>query len=236
VAQTSRLPAAVLGVGALVVVTVLAAAAAGPWTLEIKRTGQVDLGDPAVTVPSTTPLPFEPGPPGDATTPAWVTFVGLLLVAVVVVAALVLLVRWLVRLLRAHLRPQTADASPPGAEADDGPDRWVPAMQDGVRRATRELDDEQPPGDAVIAAWVALEHAAASGGLVRDRAETATEFTVEVLDATSADPAATRTLLDLYLTARYSTHPLTPDDVARARASLATIADDLASRREEVPG
>ena len=67
-----------------------------------------------------------------------------------------------------------------------------------------------PPGDAVIAAWVALEASAERSGLVRDRAQTATEFTVEVLDATRADPGATRALLDLYLAARYSEHVLTP--------------------------
>ncbi len=235
-AQPSRMPAAVLGVGALVAVTVLASAAAGPWSLHVKRTGQVGPDDPLVAE-SSTPGPLvthAPTPSGEATAPPWVTFVVLVLGTVVVVVLLLVLVRWLARLLRAHLAPLTTDDSPPSAASDDVSDHWVPAMQDGVRRATQELDDEQPPGDAVIAAWVALERAAASGGLVRDRAETATEFTVDVLDATSADPAATRTLLDLYLAARYSRHPLTADDVARARTSLATIANGLADRREGV--
>lgn len=236
-ATSSRLPAAVLGVGALVVVTVLAAAASGPWSLDVHRGALAGVSEPAGTGPSgTAPPAAAPGAPADATAPPWVTFVVLVLLTLVVVVLLLVLVRWLARLLRAHLQPRAVDHSPPAGQVDDGPDRWVPAMQDGVRRAAQELDDEQPPGDAVIAAWVALEHAAASGGLVRDRAETATEFTVEVLDATSADPAATRTLLDLYLAARYSRHPLTTDDVARARTSLATIANGLARRREEVGG
>jgi hypothetical protein len=236
VAQPSRLPAAVLGVGALVVVTVLASAAAGPWSLRVDGTGQVDPADLAVA--GRGPSPFasrSPVPtPGDATAPPWVTFVVLVLLVVLVVVVLLALARRLARLFRERLQPRSTDDSTPDGSLDEGPDRWVPAMQDGVRRAAQELDDEQPPGDAVIAAWVALEHAAASGGLVRDRAETATEFTVDVLDATSADPAATRTLLDLYLAARYSRHALTAGDVARARTSLATIANGLASRREEV--
>ncbi|GIG21939.1 hypothetical protein Cch01nite_26630 [Cellulomonas chitinilytica] len=236
-AQHSRLPAAVLGVGALVVVTVLAAAASGPWSLDVKHGGEVALPAPTAASPRSRafgPRSLAPLTPSDeGTAPPWVTFVVLVLLTVVVVVLLLVLVRWLARLLRAHLQPLSVDHSPPAEAVDETADRWVPAMQDGVRRATQELDDEQPPGDAVIAAWVALEHAAASGGLVRDRAETATEFTVEVLDATSADPTATRTLLDLYLAARYSRHPLTARDVARARTSLATIANGLASRREE---
>jgi hypothetical protein len=106
-------------------------------------------------------------------------------------------------------------------------------MREGVRRAAQVLEDEVPPGDAVIAAWVALEASAERSGLVRDRAQTATEFTVEVLDATRADPGATRTLLALYLAARYSEHVLTPRDVDQARSSLAAIADDLTRRAED---
>jgi hypothetical protein len=229
------MPAAVLGVGALVVLTVLASAAAGPWSLDVRTPGLAAPDDPLVAESRRTPGPLATHaatPSGDATAPAWVTLVVLVLGAVVVIVLLLVLVRWFARLLRAHLGPRATDASPPSVASDEVDDRWVPAMQDGVRRATQELDDEQPPGDAVIAAWVALEHAAASGGLVRDRAETATEFTVDVLDATSADPAATRELLDLYLAARYSRHPLTADDVTRARTSLATIANGLADRRE----
>lgn len=234
-AQPRRMPAAVPGVGALVVLTVLASAAAGPWSLDVRSTGPPGPDDPLVAEARRTPGPLvthAPTPSGEATASPWVTFVVLVLGTLVVVVLLLVLVRWLTQLLRAHLAPLATDESPPSVASDDVDDRWVPAMQHGVRRATQELDDEQPPGDAVIAAWVALEHAAASGGLVRDRAETATEFTVDVLDATSADPAATRTLLDLYLAARYSRHPLTADDVSRARTSLATIANGLADRRE----
>ncbi|MGY4644072.1 DUF4129 domain-containing protein [Cellulomonas sp. URHB0016] len=234
-AQPSRLPAAVLGVGALVVLTVLAAAGAGPWSLDVHEGVRPDPGDPALVAESLFPS-HAPVTPTDTSTPPWVMFVVLVLVVLTVVGLLAVLARWLVRLVRARLQPATLDRSPPAGEAGLGPDHRVPAMQDGVRRAVRELDDEQPPGDAVVAAWVALEHAAASGGLVRDRAETATEFTVDVLDATNADPAATRALLDLYLAARYSGHALTADDVASARRSLATIAEGLASRRQEAQG
>ena len=103
-------------------------------------------------------------------------------------SAVALLVRR-VRALRERRAPYEVDAAAPDVElAGDVLDGATPALREGVRRAAQVLEDEVPPGDAVIAAWVALEASAERSGLVRDRAQTATEFTVEVLDATRADP------------------------------------------------
>ena len=163
-------------------------------------------------------------------TQRWVYLVTLFVAALLLAVALGLLVRWIRRMLDQRA-PYDADAADPDVElTGDVQDGATPAMREGIRRAAHVLEEEVPPGDAVIAAWVALEASAQRSGLVRDRAQTATEFTVEVLDATRADPGATRVLLDLYLAARYSEHVLTPRDVDQARASLAAIADDLTRR------
>ena len=163
----------------------------------------------------------------------WVYLVVLFVAGLLLAVALGLLVRWIRRLLDQRA-PYDVDAADPDVElGGDVQDGATPALREGVRRAAQVLEEEVPPGDAVIAAWVALEASAERSGLVRDRAQTATEFTVEVLDATRADPGATRVLLDLYLAARYSEHVLTPRDVDQARTSLAAIADDLTRRAED---
>ena len=65
-------------------------------------------------------------------------------------------------------------------------------MREGVQHAAQVLEQEVPPGDAVIAAWVALESSAEQTGIHRDRAQTATEFTIEVLRGHARRPAAPR--------------------------------------------
>ncbi|WP_454043908.1 DUF4129 domain-containing protein [Cellulosimicrobium sp. Marseille-Q8652] len=85
-----------------------------------------------------------------------------------------------------------------------------------------------PPRDAVIAAWVSLEDAAALAGAHRDPAQTPTEFTVAVLDRTPADPGAVATLRGLYHRARFRGADIDAGDVRAARAALRRLADDLA--------
>ncbi|MDR1825290.1 MAG: DUF4129 domain-containing protein [Bifidobacteriaceae bacterium] len=72
-----------------------------------------------------------------------------------------------------------------------------------------------------------LEAAAARHGLYRDLAVTPTEFTVALLDATPAPPAATQGLRRLYHRARFSEHPVTPGDVQEAAGYLRAIAEAL---------
>ena len=231
-------PSAVLVVGAFVVVAVIGAALAGPF-----RLGQRNAGGEAFTIPplpveprTPTPLPAEPDMPRveeSIVAQRWLYLVVIVVVGALLVVAVALLVKR-VRAMLARRAPHEGDLAAPDIElGGDVLDGATPALREGVRRAAQVLEEEVPPGDAVIAAWVALEASAERSGLVRDRAQTATEFTVEVLGTTRADPAATRRLLELYLAARYSEHVLTASDVAQARTSLAAIADDLGRRAEE---
>ena len=236
-ATQARRPSAVLLVGAFVVVAVLGSALAGPLRL-VHRNADGPFVIPTFAPPATTrtPIPFEQMLGADQVpvqTQRWIYLVGLFVAGLLLAVALGLLVRWIRRLLDQRAA-YDADAADPDVElGGDVQDSATPALREGVRRATQVLEEEVPPGDAVIAAWVALEASAERSGLVRDRAQTATEFTVEVLDATRADPEATRVLLQLYLAARYSEHVLTSRDVDQARSSLAAIAVDLTRRAED---
>jgi hypothetical protein len=233
VAPPARRPSAVPLVGAFVVVAVIGAALAGPFQLRQRNEGGAPFTIPPPPMPSNTvtPPPVAPGlgaerMPMEAQ--RWIYLVAIVVVGALLVLAAALLAKRL-RALWERRGPHEVDSADPDVElGGDVLDGATPALREGVRRAAQVLEDEVPPGDAVIAAWVALEASAERSGLVRDRAQTATEFTVEVLDTTAADPEATRALLQLYLAARFSEHVLTTDDVQRARASLAAIADDLA--------
>ncbi|GEL98531.1 DUF4129 domain-containing protein [Cellulomonas terrae] len=237
-ATQARRPGAALLVGAFVVVAVIGSALAGPFRLVQRNADGGPFVIPTFAPPTTTgtPIPVEQALDGDRVDPQvqrWVYLVVLFVAALLLAVALGLLVRWIRRLLDQRA-PHDTDAADPDVElTGDVQDAATPALREGVRRAAQVLEEEVPPGDAVIAAWVALEASAQRSGLVRDRAETATEFTVEVLDTTRADPGATRVLLDLYLAARYSEHVLTPRDVDQARTSLAAIADDLTRRADD---
>lgn len=237
-ATQTRRPGAALLVGAFVVVAVVGSALAGPFRL-VRRNPipEASPAPPTATPTSTaTAVAVEQALDGDDVPlelQRWVYLVILLAVVVILAVVLGLLARWIRRMLDRRV-PRDVDSADPDVElAGDVQDNAMPALREGVRHAAQVLEEEVPPGDAVIAAWVALESSAERSGLVRDRAQTATEFTVEVLDATRADPGATRTLLELYLAARYSEHVLTPQDVDLARSSLTAIAVDLTRRAED---
>ncbi|MGN8244287.1 DUF4129 domain-containing protein [Cellulomonas soli] len=230
----TRRVARVLVVALLVALVVLGATLAGPW-----RVGVRDLGAPAATIEL--PVDVEPSVPAEQgeppvevdvppELPGWVRAV---LTAIAVVVLVVLLAA-AGRRLRPYLvadRDPTPDEGGPG-EVVDADDLEVPVLRDAVHRARRALVDDVPPGDAVVAAWMALEEASARVGVVREPAQTAGELTVQVLDATHADPAAVRDLLGLYHRARYGSRPVTTEDVVRARADLARLADGLRERAD----
>lgn len=76
------------------------------------------------------------------------------------------------------------------------------------------------PRDAVIEAWVTLENATEHR---REPHETATEFTVALLEKEHADESALRELRTLYQRARFGTGAVDDDSAARARDALDRI-------------
>jgi hypothetical protein len=93
-----------------------------------------------------------------------------------------------------------------------------------------------PPGDAVIAAWLRLEDAAARSGTRRRAHETPTEFTAAVSAGHTEIAAALGELRRLYHRARFGrAGAVGPTEAAAARAALERIVtaltpDDVVTR------
>ena len=223
----------VAGVVGLLALAAVAATLAGPWQPPLRHEAALPLS-PLPTPPATLfPTPFELPPTGllEQDVRPWnLTWLGLVLGAVLVAWVVFLVLRWF----RWH----------PGPPVPEGPDDLgieggvaiagagivfpdLPALREGVADADVALRRFARPADAVIAAWVRLEEAAAHSGVRRDPAATPTEFTLTVLDAAPVDPQATRVLLELYLRARFGGEHMTADDVASAMGALATLSVGL---------
>ncbi len=98
-------------------------------------------------------------------------------------------------------------------------------------RRDRTLHDVALAGsdvrNGIVACWVLLEEAAAEHGIARRPAETATELVVRFLHALDVDPRPVAELAELFLEARFSSHPLPDGTRSRARAALAAIHAEL---------
>jgi hypothetical protein len=160
--------------------------------------------------------------------------VGWVLLGLAIAAGLAIVwrvIRALIGLLPARQPGGPVEAGITGDE-DARPD--LPTMRRGLASAQDRIEQDMAPADAIVASWLELEHAAARSGISRSAAQTPTEFTADVLARTAADDRATRGLLQLYLRARFSTMPVTPDDVAQARRHIDDI-DASWSQRVEAP-
>jgi hypothetical protein len=170
--------------------------------------------------------------------PLDVSWLAILVGVVLLSLVLLLLLRFLARLRRPIGAAQSVRGLATDFDAPPEPD--IPVLLRGVDAARELLTRFAEPSDAIVAAWLALEEAADRSGVHRRPSATPTEFTVAVLAATPAPPAATRELLDLYRTARFSTHPITAPDVDRASRCLAQIAESFTAaagaKPAEVPG
>lgn len=215
------------GVIAAIVLVVLGAASATPWVFTVPPflTGSRDR-----PVPTLAPVSAPPQQPSERDLPAAETFEKTMIVvlAVIAVATITFVVLLLVRRLRAAWRPEEEDAGvdrledagiPGGVVGVD-----VAALATAVARAEAHLAGSRVSGDAVIAAWVALEDEAERQGAGRAPAQTATEFTTELLARTAAPADAVATLRGLYHRARFTSRAITAGDVDRARDALTRIA------------
>jgi hypothetical protein len=119
--------------------------------------------------------------------------------------------------------PTVANVARP-VEPDPEPEPAVPMLLSAIELALQTLDEEREPGDAIVRAWLGLQQTAADSGIVRDLAETPTEFTSRILSLASADERAAGTLLRLYQRTRFGDRPATAGDVEAARGALRTLA------------
>jgi hypothetical protein len=214
---------------AAIALVVYGAASATPWivTLALPSFGRMNRPP---DVPQFTAVPQQPAPYDSSL--ARVLGNAATTVFVALLAALVAFVLYrLIRRLREAWRPeesqivvdQLGDSDVPGEALTVD----ISSLATAVARADAHLADIVEPGDAVIAAWVALEDEAALQGSGRAPAQTATEFTSVLLAHTPAPPDAVATLRGLYHRARFTSRPVTADDVLRARESLGRVAKAL---------
>lgn len=140
-----------------------------------------------------------------------------ILLVLVVIAALVLVARALVR--RLVRDPVTVKDE---VRAGLLPDVLVA----GVRESEAQLD-RGTSSEAVINAWLTLERSARAVGIDDDAARTPAELVTAVLDEHAVDPAAIERLAALYREARFSTHPIGEEQREAARDALRTVRDDL---------
>lgn len=221
---------------ALVVVlaglVVLAAAVAGPWDPVLRGEEEPPPAAPPETVPTLPPPPPMDGMLdglADLGLRSW----DLRALWAVLAATLLGLVVWsLARLARSGRwawgrRTPGEEAEPGDALRGTAVDPDVAVLRAGLRAAQEQLAVPGRPVDAVIAAWLALERAAGRCGVAREPSSTPTEFTVDVLDRTAADPVATRALLEVYLRARFGTDPVTAHDVDAATDALTVLVRTL---------
>ncbi len=212
----------------LVTVVVLGAATAAPWTLSPPHQPAPEIYAP----PQSQPPPARdhgPTPPQepDRVDSRWIVLVLVTLLALLIAVLLTLAARKLLQIRREPTDTTEDHLAPGTATTTLGDDVDLPQLQDAVTRALAHLDGHPRPRDAVVAAWVALEEAAARAGTRRDPAQTPTEFTGTVLAATPAPAGAVTRLRTLYQRARFTDRPVDTTAVDQARTALAEIARSL---------
>lgn len=221
------LAAAVLAVAALLVVLALAA---GP--VDVQEPGWLGGAEfsgedvaPAEPLPTAEPAPtveptLDDAPGIDVPWP---------LVLLIAFFAAAYLVYYIVRRLLPDLGARAARRHTViGGHVEALPDA-VEELRDGARSAASALSGPAPDAaEAVVAAWLALESAAAGSGAARGPAQTPTEFTAALLRRHHADEEAVATLLGLYHRARFAVRPdLGADDVESARRAVRVIVETL---------
>lgn len=162
------------------------------------------------------------GSSGARTSDAVAAVLGWSAVALVVIAALAcLLVLW--RAWRRSQEPRTPEES-------DAPDLDLEALAvavtaDAAQRSTAL--SAGTPAEGIIAAWTHLEATLHEAGVRLAASRTSTEVALEVLHRFAVDRETLAVLALLYREARWSRHPLTEADRARAAESYRSLDADL---------
>ncbi|QDZ13789.1 DUF4129 domain-containing protein [Humibacter ginsenosidimutans] len=225
---------AVIGVAALGVVIIGGVLAAGPVRIGAAPWNPSPIPQGHYTLRPVTNVP-NPAATQAATAGAVSSAVPKVLIVLAVLAALILafllwraLRRRTVRTAALPPRLGLQEVGPQSAVLEPDPDP-APAVSRGIARALEVLDEERAPGDAIVAAWLGLQKAAADSGVRRRDAETPGEYTARIVGRIGTDGDAATTLLRLYQDVRFGAHPVGPDDVKKARACLLRLRESWRS-------
>lgn len=144
------------------------------------------------------------------------------LAILITLAILVALAFWLLRITR---RPPAINVTALGADSGMPSEADAKIVKSGLAAALHIINSEQHAGNAVVRAWQGLEDAAATAGLQRRAAETASEFTARILYRSARSAESIAVLLSLYQRVRFGHHAPTAAEIAAARDSLATLVE-----------
>lgn len=153
----------------------------------------------------------------------WPTWATRTLAALVALALLFALAHWIYRLTR---RPPRTNIVRLGADTGVLTEANAQILQSGLAAAIQILSAhsaDRDLGDAVVQAWQGLQDAAASAGLHRRPAETASEFTARILYRSRGSAEPIGVLLSLYQRVRFGEHSPNTDDIVAARHSLVVL-------------
>jgi Domain of unknown function (DUF4129) len=152
------------------------------------------------------------------------------LLAALGAAALIALIVIAVRLMR-KIPPVAPTAATPPA---DLPDQEDAALADALLAGRSALAGDDARA-AIIACYAAMENSLVEAGVAREVSDSPSDLlrraTRRDLPGAGARDAAT--LTDLFREARYSTHPMTAQHLATARAALDAVTVALAERMRE---
>jgi hypothetical protein len=225
---TASAVAAACGALAVLAVFTLAgmAAGSGPWASGRTSAATVPV---APATPQTTQQPRQveatatPSPPGRQIEGSEISgYLVFGLLALVGLGLLALLARrlqaarWALR--RAGRSPHASTSPEVAPTAETLPDAVERALQVVVSPDARE---------AVVRAWLLLGEAAAAAGTPARPAETAAEYAARLAEAHRLPVSSLQRLAELYREARFSAHPVRPDQQALARAELTTLRSAL---------
>lgn len=178
--------------------------------------------------PTTTTVADEKAPNGVLSTIAAIGLTGVLVVFLVLfVIGLVVIAMSMSFTRRRRVRLSNPVVV---ADSDEGTTNVTSGtvLRSALAAAQRDLEVRRPgpPSDAVVAAWLRLEQAAADSGAPRAAHQTPTEFTSALLGEHVADDDAVGRLRGLYQRARFAPpRSITEADAEHARVALGEILD-----------
>ncbi|MFC0675257.1 DUF4129 domain-containing protein [Brachybacterium hainanense] len=171
--------------------------------------------------PPELPEPTEPGVGADVLRAVIITL------AIIGGLGLLLLILWIIqRTLALRRRAQRAVA----AEDEDLDVLTAAQAAEAIDDAVVQLTRTARPGDAVIAAWLALQGAIARTGIRRGPTQTTQEFVVAVLGALDLDRTDLESFAALYGQALFSGEPITEEDRDTALSLLTRLSGQLSAR------
>ena len=162
---------------------------------------------------------------GSSSTLPFGRLTGLIVMGALVAVLIALLARLRISMRRkklegGHIRP-TVVAPPPDPEDEEAEE-----LAEALDAALGELA-QGSPRNSIVAAWLRLEEAAESEHFLRNVADTPREFVERVLTSYALDGQAISDLAALYREARFSEHPITPEQRDAAADCLATLLDGI---------